>query len=456
MWRGLETGSRVPRQSSTLPPKPPSARNRPGGPGPVLDTALGPGAANPPLVGRSAVAKAAALLEHPTRSRALAGRLARCTPAAAAVVRFGGVTRDEIPTPALLLDLDRFERNLVRMAAHVARHGKSLRPHAKTHRSPEIARRQIAAGALGVAVAKLGEAEVMAAAGIRGLMITTEVVPPDKIDRLVRLATQAPDTLVVVDDASNARDLSRAAAAAGVVLGVLVDVDVGGRRTGIAPGEPALALAREVVSLPGLRLRGLQGYAGQCAHVVGWQARREASRAAMAPLGDTRRLLERAGLAVEIVAGGSTGTFDIDVEMPELTELQSGSYCVMDIDYRRIGGRGGASMTEFETALTVVATVVSVPTADRAMVDAGLKAFSTDKPFPPEAVERPGIEYSFAGDEHGRLTITDRDRAPKLGERIEFLPPHCDPTINLYDRIWAVRGRSVEAVWDVAARGRSD
>jgi D-serine deaminase-like pyridoxal phosphate-dependent protein len=372
------------------------------------------------------------------------------------VVRFRRVTRDEIPTPALVLDLDRFERNLARMAAHVVRHGKSLRPHAKTHRCPEIARRQVAGGALGVAVAKLGEAEVMAAAGIRGLLITTEVVPPDKIARLVRLVTDAPDTLVVVDDASNARDLSRAAAAAGVVLGVLVDVDVGGRRTGVAPGEAAVTLAREVASLPGLRIRGLQGYAGQCAHVVGWQARREASRAAMAPLGDTRRLLERAGLPVEIVAGGSTGTFDIDVEMPELTELQCGSYCVMDIDYRRIGGRGGASMTEFETALTVVATVVSVPTADRAMVDAGLKAFSTDKPFPPEAVERPGVEYSFAGDEHGRLAVTDRDRAPKLGERIEFLPPHCDPTINLYDRIWAVRGPSVEAVWDVAARGRSD
>jgi len=366
------------------------------------------------------------------------------------------MTRDEIPTPALLLDLDRFERNLARMAAHVRRAGKALRPHAKTHRCPEIARRQVAAGALGVACAKLGEAEVMAGAGVRGLLITTEVVPAQAIARLVRLLGEAPDTMVVVDDADNVAALGRAAREAGRRLDVLVDVDVGGRRTGVPPGAPAVALARAVVAERGLRLRGLQGYAGHCAHVVGWKARREASHAAMAPLMETRRLFEAAGLPVDVVAGGSTGTHDIDVELEGLTELQSGSYCVMDLDYRRIGGRQGEALTEFEMALTVVATVVSVPTADRAMVDAGLKAFSTDKPFPPEAVERPGVEYGFAGDEHGRLTITDPSRAPRLGERIEFFPPHCDPTINLYDRIYAVRGRDVEAVWPIAARGRSD
>src|SRR5690348_2543945 len=170
--------------------------------------------------------------------------------------------RDEIPTPALLLDLDRLERNLARMAALVHRAGKGLRPHAKTHRCPEVARRQIAAGALGVACAKLGEAEVMAEAGIRGLLITTEVVPPAKIQRLMRLVETAPDTMVVVDSADNAGALSAAAAARSATVNVLVDVDVGGRRTGVAPGEPALELARVVAALPGLRLRGLQGYAG--------------------------------------------------------------------------------------------------------------------------------------------------------------------------------------------------
>jgi D-serine deaminase-like pyridoxal phosphate-dependent protein len=363
--------------------------------------------------------------------------------------------RDEIPTPALLLDLDRFERNLARMAQHVRASGKALRPHAKTHRCPDIARLQVAAGALGVACAKLGEAEVMARAGVRGLLITTEVVPAASIRRLTRLAGEAPDTMVVVDHADNVRALARAAAEDGVRLDVLVDVHVGGRRTGVEPGEPALALGRLVSEQRALRLRGLQGYAGHCAHVMGWAARRTASHAAMTPLMETRARFEAAGLPVEVVAGGSTGTYDIDSELAGLTELQSGSYCVMDLEYRRIGGREREALTDFEMALTVVATVVSVA-ADRAMVDAGLKAFSTDKPFPPEAVERPGIEYGFAGDEHGRLTLTDPSRRPALGERIEFFPPHCDPTFNLYDRVWVLRGAKVEAVWEIAARGRSD
>ncbi|HEY3066937.1 MAG TPA: DSD1 family PLP-dependent enzyme [Methylomirabilota bacterium] len=364
--------------------------------------------------------------------------------------------RDEIPTPALLLDLDRFDRNVAKMAAHVRAAGKQIRPHAKTHKCPEIARRQVAAGALGVACAKLGEAEVMASAGIRGLLITTETVSPPSVRRLMHLCAQAPDTLVVVDNADNVKDIARAARAEGVTVNVLVDVDVGGRRTGVAPGEPALAMARAVMAESALRLRGLQGYAGQCAHVMGWEERRQASLAAMTPLMETRARFEQAGVPVEIVAGGSTGTHDIDVALPGLTELQAGSYCVMDLDYRQIGGRAGDALTTFEMALTVVATVVSVPTADRAMVDAGLKSFSTDRPLVPVAVERPGVTFTWAGDEHGRLTIVDRDRAPRLGERIEFFPPHCDPTINLYDRIHAVRGERVEAVWEIAARGRSD
>src|SRR5205814_1801355 len=253
---------------------------------------------------------------------------------------------------------------------------------------------------------------------------TTEVVSPSAIRRLMRLVAEAPDTMVVVDNAENVDALARAAVEDRVTLNVMIDVDVGNRRTGVQPGETALALGRLVVHRGALRLRGLQGYAGHCAHVMGWAQRREASRAAMAPLMDTRARFEADGLPVEIVAGGSTGTHDIDVELGGLTELQSGSYCVLDLDYRRIGGRAG-----------------------RAMVDDGLKAFSTDKPFPPEAVERPGVEYGFAGDEHGRLTITDPSRAPRLGERIEFFPPHCDPTINLYDRVWCVRGLRVEAVW---------
>src|SRR6185503_409202 len=225
------------------------------------------------------------------------------------------MTRDEIPTPALLLDLDRFERNIARMATHVRAAGKALRPHAKTHRCPEIARRQVAAGALGVACAKLGEAEVMARAGIRGLLITTEVVAPSAVRRLMRLVAEAPDTMIVVDHPDNVEALARAAAEDGVTVDVMIDIDVGGRRTGAQPGDAAVSLGRQVTSKPTLRLRGLQGYAGHCAHVVGWDARRSASHEAMAPLMETRRRFEEAGLRVEIVAGGSTGTHDIDVEL---------------------------------------------------------------------------------------------------------------------------------------------
>ncbi|HKW96049.1 MAG TPA: DSD1 family PLP-dependent enzyme [Methylomirabilota bacterium] len=365
------------------------------------------------------------------------------------------MTRAEIPTPALLLDLDRFERNLQKMAAHIKAAGKKLRPHAKTHKCPEIARRQVAAGAVGVCVAKVGEAEAMAAAGVRNLLITTEVVGPEKIGRLLGVLRRQPETLVVVDHPDNVRELGDAVSRAGLVLNVLVDVDVGGRRTGTQPGEPALDLGRQVMVHPALNLRGLQGYAGHCAHVLGFEERRRTSKRWMSRLMKTRELFEKQSLPVDIVTGGSSGTFNIDVELPGLTELQSGSYCVMDLDYRRIGSPRGEAYDDFEMALTVLTTVVSVPSPEMAMVDGGFKAFSTDRPFVPEAVEWPGVEFSWAGDEHGRLMVTEPGRLPRLGQQIEFFPPHCDPTINLYDRIYAMRGDKVEAMWEVSGRGRS-
>jgi 3-hydroxy-D-aspartate aldolase len=365
------------------------------------------------------------------------------------------MTKHELSTPALLLDLDRFERNVQKMAAHVKAAGKKLRPHAKTHKCPEIAHRQIAAGAVGVCCAKVGEAEAMAAAGVRNLLITTEVVGPEKIGRLLRVLERNPETLVVVDHPDNVRDLGAAMTKAGRVLNVLVDVEVGGRRTGVEPGEPAFDLGRLVMGERQLNLRGLQGYAGHCAHVEGWEARRKASHRWMGRLMKTRQLFEKNGLPVEIVTGGSSGTFDIDIELEGLTELQSGSYCVMDLDYRRIGGKNGPAYDNFEMALTVLTTVVSRPSAELAIVDGGFKAFSTDRPFVPEPVEWPGLEYSWAGDEHGRLTITDPDRAPRLGDLIEFFPPHCDPTFNLYDRLHVMRGGKLEAVWEITGRGKS-
>ena len=202
-----------------------------------------------------------------------------------------------------------------------------------------------------------------------------------------------------------------------------------------------------------MNLRGLQGYAGHCAHVVGWEKRRRASRKWMGPLMKTRALFEKRGLPVEVVTGASSGTFDIDTELAGLTELQCGSYCAMDIDYRKIGGKGSRDSLDFEMALTVLATVVSVPALDRAIVDAGFESFSTDRPFVPEAVEWPGVGSRGRATSTAASPCSTPDCRPRLGDQIEFLPPHCDPTFNLYDRVHAMRGNRVEAVWDIAGRG---
>jgi len=362
-------------------------------------------------------------------------------------------SKHDLDTPTLLLDLDRFERNLRKMAGHAASRGLNLRPHAKTHKCPSIARRQIEAGAVGICAAKLSEGEVFVEHGIRGVLITTAIIGRRKIDRALRLAATAPDTIFVVDHEANARDLSDAAQAAGLTLNVMLDLYVG-RRTGIMPGPPAAKLGEAVARMPSLRFLGLQAYAGFASHTVGYGDRCRTSREAMAPAIETRRLLEAAGVEVSIVSGASTGTYNIDSELAGLTELQPGSYIFMDLDYRRIGGGDGDAYTDFEPALTVLATVVSCPERGKAIVDAGFKAFSTDKPYMPEARDVPGLTYYFNGDEHGRLEYAAGDRELRVGDRLEFLVPHCDPTVNLYDQIHGVRGDRVVEIWPIAARGR--
>jgi 3-hydroxy-D-aspartate aldolase len=365
----------------------------------------------------------------------------------------GRLTRNDLPTPALIVDLGAFERNVRKMADYVKGKGYGLRPHAKTHKCPEIARAQVAAGALGVGAAKLSEAEVLAAHGLRGLLVTTAVIGRHKIERAVALAAAAPDTMFVVDDENNAQDLSDAAQAAKLTLNVALDLYVG-RRTGIATGAPAVALAEKVLRLPGLNFVGLQAYAGFASHTVTWAERRDASREAMSGAVETRRLLEKKGIAVGFLAGGSTGTYNIDTDIPGITEMQAGSYVFMDVDYGRIGGQdGGEKYSDFENALFVITTVVSHPEPKKAVVDAGLKAFSTDRGIIPEALGVAGLVYGFAGDEHGRLDLVNASRDVKLGERLEFVIPHCDPTVNLYDRLYAVRGDKVEKVWKIAGRG---
>jgi D-serine deaminase-like pyridoxal phosphate-dependent protein len=369
-----------------------------------------------------------------------------------AAVDVQGLTKADLPTPALLVDLDALEANLKTMAEHCQRAGCGFRPHAKTHKCPEIARRQVAAGALGVCAATVPEAEAMVAAGVRGVLLTSPIVERGKIARMVALAKQGGEVLLAVGHPREGELLASAAEAGSVTLDILVDVDVGDRRTGILPGQPALDLAHLLVKSKRLRLRGVQAYAGHASHAVGFERREKVSREAMGKAVDTRDRLAKAGLEVPILSGGSTGTYNIDSPIRGVTELQVGSYVFMDVDYRRIGGKSGAVYTDFQPSLTVLTTVVSTTHADRVSVDAGTKAFSTDVPHTPEAKGWPGLSYRRAGDEFGSITAQDGARLPQLGDRLEFLVPHCDPTVNLYDRIYAVRGDKVEAVWPIAAR----
>jgi D-serine deaminase-like pyridoxal phosphate-dependent protein len=367
----------------------------------------------------------------------------------------GKLSKADLPTPALVVDLDAFEHNVNKMIGFVKGKGRAIRPHGKTHKCPEIARRLVAAGAVGACAAKLSEAEVFAQSGIRGLLITTSVVGPYKIERAIRLAKLAPDTIFCVDNIKNATDLNEAAKAAKIKLNIAVDLWVSGR-TGIMPGEPAVALVEAMQGLSGLKFTTIQAYAGGASHVTGFEARKKVSQDVMAKAVETRRMLEKKGIACSHLTGGSTGTYNIDADIDGITELQPGSFMFMDIDYNRIGGAdGNAFYGDFKNALTVFTTVVSKPNDDLAIVDGGLKAFSTDKPFPPKHKTDEGINYAFGGDEHGKITFARGANTLSVGDKAEFIIPHCDPSVNLYDKMFCVRGDNVEAIWKVAARGMS-
>jgi D-serine deaminase-like pyridoxal phosphate-dependent protein len=356
------------------------------------------------------------------------------------------ITRDvDLDTPALLLDLTLLEANIAKMASFAREAGVHLRPHAKTHKSPRIAALQLAAGAIGVTCQKLGEAEVMAEAGIEGILISNEIVGAQKIDRLMALARRA-DVMVAVDDARNADDLSRAAVAAGLTLQMLVEVDVGMMRCGVQPGEPALALADHVSDCPGLHFMGLMGYEGHTVSLRDLDQRRQGATASLRQLVDTAELLRQNGLPVPIVSSSGTGTFDIGGGFPGITEIQVGSYATMDADYREVG-------VPFDCALTVLATVISTPREGVAIIDAGIKTIAPDHGLP-KVVGVAGSEVLALSEEHGWIILAGPDRlAP--GDKVRLIPGHGCTTINLHDRYYVVRDGWVQDIWPVAARGRS-
>jgi 3-hydroxy-D-aspartate aldolase len=363
--------------------------------------------------------------------------------------------RAKLQTPALVVDLDILERNIARMAEHARARGIALRPHAKTHKSGEIARRQIAAGALGVCVAKLGEAEALADAGIENLLITSPVVTEKGIERLIALNTRVSDAMATVDNAAVAERLAEAARASGRNLKVLVDIDPGMSRTGVALGDNALRLVELVADRSGVEFCGLQCYAGNVQHMESPNERRDRSLSVLRELGEFRDKLTKRGLPPRILSGGGTGTFDIDPDAHVLTELQVGSYVFMDRQYRDVWTKPGDAVP-FETSLFVQTTVISANRDGLATTDAGFKSFATDAGPPEIASGAPeGANYFFFGDEQGGIIYSTAEGKLAPGNVLTCVVPHCDPTVNLYDVYHAVRGDRLEAIWPVDSRGRS-
>ena len=361
----------------------------------------------------------------------------------------------EIETPALLIDLDAMEENLALMAKRLAGTGVRLRAHAKTHKSPWLARKQMALGAVGVCCQKVSEAEVMVEGGVENVLVSSEVTAVSKLRRLAALARHA-SLMVVVDHPQGVAMLSEAVTAAGAEIGVLIDVDVGQGRCGVAPGAAAVELARRVEAAKGLELKGIQAYQGGAQHVDGFNERREVYARAIELMRETVAAFEAAGLPMEIRSGGGTGSWRWDAESGVLSELQAGSYLFMDSHYRSIGGENSDTYDDFKPSLFVLTTVVSAPGPGHVVMDAGHKALASDSGLAP-CIELEGAVHARASDEHGVLELSPASRRPEIGETLLFQPSHCDPTINLYDVYHGVRGGMedgvLEAVIPVAARG---
>jgi 3-hydroxy-D-aspartate aldolase len=365
----------------------------------------------------------------------------------------GGVAR--IATPALVLDLDLFECNLDQMTIHCAAKGLALRPHAKTHKSADIANIQIKAGALGICAAKLAEAEALARGGVQNIHITSGIVTDQGIERVMRLNAAISDLMITVEDLGIAKKLDSAAKSAGKPLNVIIDIDIGLHRTGIAWGPKALALTLWVSSSDDLIYRGIQGYAGHVMHIEDFDERVAASTKSLGFLKDAKDALTGKGLAPEIVTGGGTGTYNIDCDLDILTELQAGSYIFMDAQYNDVPLSNGQKMP-FETSLTVQNTVISANTPGLVTTDAGFKSFAADADAPVIMFGAPeGASYFFFGDEQGGVMLESKEESLPLGSLINCITPHCDPTVNLYDVYHCVRGDTLVDIWEVTARGCS-
>lgn len=365
-----------------------------------------------------------------------------------------GKSKWDLDSPALCVDLDKMERNIQVSHERLRGSGIGIRPHVKTHKCPDIAKRQMEAGAIGICVAKLSEAEVMLREGISEVLMTGVNISPAKIKRAMALRKKHSGFIQAVDNPQNALDLQEAAKAEGIIADVVVDINVV-RRSGILPGEPALQLAQLVDKQPNLRFKGILAYDGGVQHVKGFVKRKQDAIRRMEPAVTSYELMKKSGLNLEIFSGGGTGTYNIMNEIPGFTDVQIGSYLFMDHQYMVIGSETNETLyDDFIPSLTVITTIINKSYENRLVTDAGTKALTLNQP-PAIVLGEPGFKYSAGSDEYGTITYEDAVNNYQVGDKLEVIVPHCDPVINLYDVIFGIRSEKVTAVIPVLARGKS-
>jgi D-serine deaminase-like pyridoxal phosphate-dependent protein len=365
-----------------------------------------------------------------------------------------GKSKWDLDSPALCLDLDKMAQNLkvvhnVLRGTHVG-----VRPHIKTHKCPELAKMQIAAGAVGVCAAKLSESEVMLDNGIANVLMTGVNVTIPKIQKAMALRKKHKGFIQAVDNPQNARDLQEAAKAAGIIADVVVDINLI-KRSGVIPGAPALELAQMVDRMPNLKFRGILAYDGGVQHVTGFKRRKELALKNFEPIVNTYDMMKASGLNLEIFSGGGTGTYDMMQEVPGFTDVQVGSYLFMDCQYIEIGGsKNETVMDDFAPSLTVMTTILNNNYPGSLTTDSGTKALTLNKPNA-MVIGEPGFNYIAGSDEYGTITFEKSNKSYKPGDKLEVIVPHCDPVVNLYDSMYGIRNGKVESVLPILARGKS-
>ena len=355
-----------------------------------------------------------------------------------------GTKIEELDTPLLLLDLGILEANIKRMAEYFCDRQMTMRPHTKTHKTPIIAHKQIAAGAKGIACQKLSEAEVMVESGIRDVFITNQVVGWNKILRLAKLAHHSTMS-VMVDNAENVRQLSDAAEQEGVSINVLIEVNVGMNRSGVEPGSSAVKLASVVQGAKSLHFKGILGYEGHCVLIDDYEEKKRLCLEALAKDVQTGDLIRRSGIEVETICAGGTSTYDITGNYSGITEIHPGTYATMDLKFKNMG-------MPFDCAVSLLTSVISTPSAGKSTVDAGLKAISTEYGLP--KTKQGDCEVVHLYEEHCLLEQKTSANKFTIGDKVELLPMHGCTTIPLHDKFCCTRNGYVEAVWDIPARGK--